>query len=76
LALTALIYKEYPNKLISVSGILFMLGILFFSGSLYLLTYITANNIVGLDWIGAITPIGGLFFIVGWLCLSLGVKYK
>ena len=76
LALAALIYKEYPNKLISASGVLFLLGILFFSGSLYLLTYITANNIVGLDWIGAITPIGGLFFIVGWLCLSLGVKYK
>jgi uncharacterized membrane protein YgdD (TMEM256/DUF423 family) len=76
LALTAVIYKDYPNKLISAAGILFMLGILFFSGSLYLLTYITGNNIVGLDWIGAITPIGGLFFIVGWLCLSLGVKYK
>ncbi len=76
LALTAVMYKDYPNKLISASGILFMLGILFFSGSLYLLTYIIANNIVGLDWIGAITPIGGLFFIVGWLCLSLGVKYK
>ena len=76
LALTAVMYKDYPNKLISASGILFMLGILFFSGSLYLLTYITGNNIVGLDWIGAITPIGGLFFIVGWLCLSLGVKYK
>ncbi len=76
LALSAIIYKEFPNKLISASGILFMLGILFFSGSLYLLTYITANNMAGLDWIGAITPIGGLFFIVGWLCLSLGVKYK
>ena len=76
LALTAVMYKDFPNKLISASGILFMLGILFFSGSLYLLTYITANNIIGLDWIGAITPIGGLFFIVGWLCLSLGVKYK
>ena len=76
LALTAVMYKDFPNKLISASGILFMLGILFFSGSLYILTYITANNIIGLDWIGAITPIGGLFFIVGWLCLSLGVKYK
>ena len=76
LALSAVIYKDYPNKLISASGVLFMLGILFFSGSLYLLTYIIANNIIGLDWIGAITPIGGLFFITGWLCLSLGVKYK
>ena len=76
LALTALIYKEFTNKLVSAAGILFMLGIGFFSGSLYLMTYFNANSIVGYEWIGAITPIGGLFFIVGWLCLSLGVKYK
>jgi uncharacterized membrane protein YgdD (TMEM256/DUF423 family) len=76
LALTALIYKEFGNKLISAAGILFMLGIGLFSGSLYLLTYFSAQSIVGYDWVGAITPIGGLFFITGWLCLSLGVKYK
>ena len=76
LALTALIYKEFRNKLIAAAGILFMLGIGFFSGSLYLLTYFSAQGIAGYEWIGAITPIGGLFFITGWLCLSLGVKYK
>jgi uncharacterized membrane protein YgdD (TMEM256/DUF423 family) len=76
LALTALIYKEFGNKLISAAGILFMLGIGLFSGSLYLLTYFSAQSIVGYEWVGAITPIGGLFFITGWLCLSLGVKYK
>ena len=76
LALSALVYREYPNKFISSSGILFMLGILFFSGSLYLLTYTTANNLIGLEWIGILTPIGGVFFILGWLCLSLGVRYK
>ncbi len=76
LALTALIYKEFSNKLISAAGILFMLGIGLFSGSLYLLTYFSAQSIVGYEWVGAITPIGGLFFITGWLCLSLGVKYK
>jgi uncharacterized membrane protein YgdD (TMEM256/DUF423 family) len=76
LALTALIYKEFSNKLIATAGILFMLGIGFFSGSLYLLTYFSAKGMVGYEWVGAITPIGGLFFIIGWLCLSLGVKYK
>jgi uncharacterized membrane protein YgdD (TMEM256/DUF423 family) len=53
-----------------------MLGIGFFSGSLYLLTYFSAKGMVGYEWVGAITPIGGLFFIIGWLSLSLGVKYK
>ncbi len=76
LALAALIYREYPNKLISAAGILFMLGIGFFSGSLYALTYTTANNITGFEWVGPFTPIGGVFFICGWLCLSLGVNYK
>ena len=76
LALCALVYKEYPNQLVGAAGILFMVGILFFSGSLYLLTYTTANNLFGLEWIGILTPIGGVLFILGWLCLSLGVKYK
>ena len=39
-------------------------GIVFFSGSLYLLA-ITGNR-----WLGAITPIGGIAFIAGWLLLA------
>lgn len=74
LILSALLYRWYPNKLISASGILFMLGILFFSGSLYIYTYKIITHLIGLDWIVFLTPIGGLFFIGGWLCLSLGVK--
>ncbi len=42
-----------------------LLGILFFSGSLYVLA------ISGLKWLGAITPIGGLLFIVAWSLLAL-----
>jgi uncharacterized membrane protein YgdD (TMEM256/DUF423 family) len=41
----------------------FLIGILIFSGSLYLLA------LTNLRWLGAITPIGGLSFIVGWLWL-------
>ena len=41
----------------------FTLGILIFSGSLYLLC------LSGVTWLGAITPIGGVAFIVGWLGL-------
>jgi uncharacterized membrane protein YgdD (TMEM256/DUF423 family) len=42
-----------------------MIGVAIFSGSLYLLT------ITGMRWLGAITPIGGVAFIVGWACLGL-----
>ena len=74
LALSALLYKTYPNKLITASGILFILGIVFFSGSLYVCTYKIIYSIPSLDWIVFLTPIGGVFFIAGWLCLSLGIK--
>lgn len=45
------------------SGILFVTGTLFFSGSLYLLS-VTGNR-----WLGAITPVGGLLFLWGWFAL-------
>src|SRR6185295_2034685 len=43
----------------------FLIGIVIFSGSLYLLA------VTNLKWLGAITPIGGVSFIAGWLCLFL-----
>jgi uncharacterized membrane protein YgdD (TMEM256/DUF423 family) len=43
----------------------FLAGIVLFSGSLYLLA------ITNLKWLGAITPFGGLSFIVGWVWLAL-----
>ncbi len=43
----------------------FLLGILVFSGSLYLLA------VTNLKWLGAVTPIGGVSFIVGWLWLAI-----
>ncbi len=48
---------------------LFGVGILIFSGTLYLL------SLTNVKWLGAITPIGGLFLLAGWLYLALkGVK--
>jgi len=49
------------------SGILITTGIIIFSGSLYLLT------LTDTGWLGAITPIGGAAFIVGWISLAVGV---
>jgi uncharacterized membrane protein YgdD (TMEM256/DUF423 family) len=47
------------------AGYLFVAGILLFSGSLYLLVFSQAT------WLGAITPLGGLAFLGGWLLLAL-----
>jgi uncharacterized membrane protein YgdD (TMEM256/DUF423 family) len=46
-----------------IAGQSFLLGILIFSGSLYALA------LSGIRWLGAITPIGGLAFLVGWVAL-------
>jgi uncharacterized membrane protein YgdD (TMEM256/DUF423 family) len=74
LALTGIIYSKTPNKLIRNSGVFFMVGIALFSGSLYMLTYMAYSGNTNLAWVGPITPIGGLFLILGWIQLGLGLK--
>lgn len=76
LLITGILYKEFPNKLIIWAGKLFIAGIILFSGSLYLLTFIKGAVLPGYNWVGAITPIGGLLFIAGWVCLFLGFFKK
>ncbi len=51
-------------------GMLFMAGIILFSGSLYIMTI---GKVVGIDlkWAGPLTPLGGLCFIAGWACLAV-----
>jgi uncharacterized membrane protein YgdD (TMEM256/DUF423 family) len=55
---------RWPGTLLIASGWLFVLGTLLFSGSLYLL------SLSGVRWLGAITPLGGLAFLAGWLILA------
>jgi uncharacterized membrane protein YgdD (TMEM256/DUF423 family) len=55
---------RWPGTLTVASGWLFVAGTVVFSGSLYLL------SLTGLRWLGAITPLGGLALLAGWLCLA------
>ncbi len=50
---------------------LFLAGIICFSGSLYAFTFEEAMNITKSSWIGVITPLGGAFFISGWIVLAI-----
>jgi uncharacterized membrane protein YgdD (TMEM256/DUF423 family) len=75
LALAAILFRDFPGKWMHWAGVLFIVGILLFSGSLYALTYVKAIDRPGLNWIGIITPFGGLAFIGGWLCMLIGI-YK
>lgn len=58
---------QIKNRWITLSGYALTAGILIFSGSLYLLT------LLDISWLGAITPIGGVAFILGWLFLFVGL---
>ncbi len=64
--LTGILYKEFPTKTMLWAGKLFLIGIIVFSGSLYLLTYVKAISADNFLWLGAITPFGGVAFIAGW----------
>lgn len=59
-----LIRARFDGPLIAAAGWLFAAGIVLFSGSLYLLA------LTGTTRFGAITPIGGLLFLIGWGCLA------
>jgi uncharacterized membrane protein YgdD (TMEM256/DUF423 family) len=66
-----LLSKNTPHKFINWSYNCFFIGILMFSGSLY---FLCTRNLFGAEWLkvlGPITPIGGLFFIAGWVLLLL-----
>lgn len=61
----ALLCVHLPGRLPLIAGSLFALGIVLFSGSLYALT------LTGLGKLGMVTPLGGVCFLAGWLCLVL-----
>jgi len=58
---------RYPNLNGTAVGWLFTTGILLFSGSLY------ALSLIGIPWLGALTPLGGAAFMTGWALLAWGV---
>lgn len=64
LAVGIIALSQPQTVMLKSSGWLFFIGLLVFSGSLYLL------SLTGLRWLGAVTPLGGLAFIGGWACLA------
>ncbi len=70
-----MLYQHFPIKALLWSGRLFTAGILLFSGSLYLLSFIKHKEI-NANWVGAITPLGGVCFIAGWIFMAWAVAQK
>jgi uncharacterized membrane protein YgdD (TMEM256/DUF423 family) len=67
LLLIGVIGFQIPSKWIGRAAMFLGVGIILFSGSLYLI------SLSGIKAIGAITPIGGLSFVAGWICLAIGI---
>ncbi|WP_163716864.1 DUF423 domain-containing protein [Mangrovibacterium lignilyticum] len=67
LLLVGVLALQMPSSLLNLSALFLFLGIVVFSGSLYALA------VTGIKWLGAITPIGGLSFIAGWVLLVVAV---
>jgi uncharacterized membrane protein YgdD (TMEM256/DUF423 family) len=71
-----MLYEKISIKQMLWAGYFFMTGIILFSGSLYLLTFLKINESNAAKFIGPVTPLGGLFFITGWLLLLAAVVKK
>ncbi|RAJ02296.1 uncharacterized membrane protein YgdD (TMEM256/DUF423 family) [Chitinophaga skermanii] len=67
----AVLYATFPSTTMVWAGRCFLIGILLFSGSLYVMTLLKTTGDVGLRGLGIITPIGGVFFIAGWICMLM-----
>ncbi len=67
-----ILWQQFAGQSLLWSGRLFITGLFLFSGSLYLLTFIRHYG-WGATWVGAITPLGGLCFIAGWILLAMAV---
>ncbi|MDO9185163.1 MAG: DUF423 domain-containing protein [Bacteroidia bacterium] len=75
--MVVLLADRFNDKVFQKAGYCFMLGIVFFSGSLYLLSTANLLGLSSVKWVGPVTPIGGLFFITGWILLALaGLKKR
>ncbi|HEX7052341.1 MAG TPA: DUF423 domain-containing protein [Burkholderiales bacterium] len=61
----AWVCARWPGGAASAAGWLFVAGTIVFSGSLYLLA------LTGQRWLGAVTPLGGLALLAGWVCLAV-----
>ena len=65
-----LVASGHSHKLLKASVWSFLIGILIFSGSLYIL------SVTNITWLGAVTPLGGVAFIAGWILLAIGAGKK
>jgi len=73
LIIVGILAEKLNGSYLNYAGYLFILGIIFFSGSLYLLSTRALSGIENIKFIGPVTPLGGLCFIAGWVMVIMSV---
>jgi uncharacterized membrane protein YgdD (TMEM256/DUF423 family) len=68
--------EKFAGSQIRLAGNLFMIGILFFSGSLYSISGLITNGFAVPFVLGILTPLGGFSFILGWVFLTVAISTK
>jgi uncharacterized membrane protein YgdD (TMEM256/DUF423 family) len=76
LLFVASMFERLSPKWMKWSGIFFISGIILFSGSLYILTFLKLQDSGMTKFIGPVTPLGGLCLILGWLFLAIAAAQK
>jgi|SRR6185437_5765040 len=76
LLIVGIAFSAYPFSNLKLATTFFILGIVFFSGSLYLFPVLEAKNVAIPTIARLITPLGGLFFIIGWVSFFFGIIKK
>lgn len=71
-----ILYGQFSTRYLNWAAGCFIAGVLLFSGSLYLLTFLKIQGSTAVKFVGPVTPLGGIFFIAGWVLLLLAVVKK
>jgi uncharacterized membrane protein YgdD (TMEM256/DUF423 family) len=75
LLITGILFAHFPVKQMKHATAFFITGIALFSGSLYAMVMLSITG-GSIGFWGILTPIGGLFFILGWLFVVIGIARK
>lgn len=70
------LFNYYQHKKILLSAQFFLVGILLFSGSIYTRVILSFADITSLGLFNLVTPLGGIFFIAGWIWLLFSIQEK
>lgn len=76
LLIAAAAAEKLNEKYFKWAALCFTVGVIFFSGSLYIITYLKIQESDAARYLGPVTPLGGLLFIAGWLLLAVSALKK